>query len=196
MRDAVTRARADGFAALKTIAAYRGGLDLDARRDVRTGLLAALEANAATGDPLPVQVHTGFGDADLSLPLARPGLLKPLIERFADTPFVLLHCYPFVREAGWLAHVYANVFFDLSLTIPHVARPAEALARGARAGAVLEAALRLRRGPHARALPAGRDLVARRARRRPARAARARGAEDAGAGDPARERARALRALT
>jgi predicted TIM-barrel fold metal-dependent hydrolase len=48
-----------------------------------------------------------------------------LIERFAATSFVLLHCYPFVREAGWLAHVYANVWFDLSLTIPHVARPAE-----------------------------------------------------------------------
>jgi uncharacterized protein len=85
----------------------------------------ALEANHATGDPLPLQVHCGFGDADLSLPLARPGLLKPLIERFDTTPFVLLHCYPFVREAGWLAHVYGNVFFDLSLTIPHVSRPAE-----------------------------------------------------------------------
>jgi predicted TIM-barrel fold metal-dependent hydrolase len=123
---AVARARTDGFAALKTIAAYRGGLDLSRLgADVRDGLLAALEANAA--DPLPVQVHCGFGDADLSLPLARPGLLKPLIERFATTPFVLLHCYPFVREAGWLAHVYGNVFFDLSLTIPHVARPATAL---------------------------------------------------------------------
>jgi len=126
VRDAVTRARADGFAALKTIAAYRGGLDLRVP-EVRTGLLAALEANAAADEPLPVQVHTGFGDADLSLPLARPGLLKPLIERFPDTPFVLLHCYPFVREAGWLAHVYGNVWFDLSLTIPHVARPAEQL---------------------------------------------------------------------
>ena len=40
---------------------------------------------------------------------------------------MLLHCYPFVREAGWLAHVYGNVHFDLSLTIPHVSRPAEAL---------------------------------------------------------------------
>jgi hypothetical protein len=50
-----------------------------------------------------------------------------LIERFRATTFVLLHCYPFVREAGWLAHVYGNVFFDVSLTIPHVARPAEAL---------------------------------------------------------------------
>jgi predicted TIM-barrel fold metal-dependent hydrolase len=50
-----------------------------------------------------------------------------VIERFRDTPFVLLHCYPFVREAGWLAHVYGNVWFDLSLTIPHVSRPAEML---------------------------------------------------------------------
>ena len=40
---------------------------------------------------------------------------------------MLLHCYPFIREAGWLAHVYGNVWFDLSLTIPHVSRPAEAL---------------------------------------------------------------------
>ena len=124
--EAVSRARADGFVALKTIAAYRGGLDLSRLSDdVRDGLMRALEANAA--DPLPVQVHCGFGDADLSLPLARPGLLKPLIERYDTTPFVLLHCYPFVREAGWLAHVYPNVFFDLSLTIPHVTQPATAL---------------------------------------------------------------------
>jgi len=120
--DAVAGARAAGFVALKTIAAYRGGLAEPAPEVVR-----ALEDNAATGDPLPVQVHTGFGDADLSLPLSRPGLLKPLIERFDTTPFVLLHCYPFVREAGWLAHVYPNVWFDLSLTIPHVARPVTAL---------------------------------------------------------------------
>jgi uncharacterized protein len=139
LADTVAAARADGYAGLKTIAAYRGGLDLDAlppstRRDrlegapLRTALLTALEVNAATVDPLPVQVHTGFGDADLLLPAARPGLLKPVIERFPDTTFVLLHCYPFVREAGWLAHVYANVYFDVSLTIPHVARPADALA--------------------------------------------------------------------
>jgi hypothetical protein len=134
----VSAARERGFVALKTIVAYRGGLDIDAlgppgRTDrlegapLRDVLLAALEANEATGAPLPLQVHTGFGDSDLSLPRSRPGLLKPLIERFRDTTFVLLHCYPFVREAGWLAHVYGNVFFDLSLTIPHVARPATAL---------------------------------------------------------------------
>src|SRR6185369_8698280 len=90
-------------------------------------VVAALDANEATGDPLPVQVHCGFGDSDLHLARADPSHLKPLVERFRETPFVLLHCYPFVREAGWLAHVYANVWLDLSLTIPHVARPAEQL---------------------------------------------------------------------
>lgn len=122
IHDTVAGAREAGFVALKTIAAYRGGLE-----HLSDDVLVALDVNAATGDPLPVQVHTGFGDADLSLPLSRPGLLKPLIERYEETPFVLLHCYPFVREAGWLAHVYANVFFDLSLTIPHVAQPEQAL---------------------------------------------------------------------
>jgi len=120
--EAVSRAREDGFVALKTIAAYRGGLDR-----VSDHVVAALEVNDAFTEPLPVQVHCGFGDWDLHLWRADPGYLKPLIERFRDTPFVLLHCYPFVREAGWLAHVYSNVFFDVSLTIPHVARPAAAL---------------------------------------------------------------------
>jgi len=115
-------ARKRGYAALKTIAAYRGGLNR-----VSDHVLAALEANEASGDPLPVQVHTGFGDSDLHLWRSDPSYLKPLLERFRDTSFVLLHCYPFVREAGWLAHVYGNVYFDLSLTIPHVSRPAEAL---------------------------------------------------------------------
>ncbi len=118
----VSTARERGFVALKTIAAYRGGLDR-----VSDDVVAALEANEATGAPLPVQVHCGFGDGDLHLWRSDPSYLKPLVERFGGTTFVLLHCYPFVREAGWLAHVYSNVYFDLSLTIPHVSRPAEAV---------------------------------------------------------------------
>jgi hypothetical protein len=124
VREEVASARANGFAGLKTIAAYRGGLELER---IEPFVVEALEANADTGEPLPVQVHCGFGDSDLSLPSADPGHLKPLLERFRETPFVLLHCYPFVREAGWLAHVYGNVWFDLSLTIPHVSRPGEML---------------------------------------------------------------------
>ncbi len=122
LRAEIAAARRNGFIALKTIAAYRRGLDV-----VGETLRAALEANEKTGEALPVQVHTGFGDADLFLPRADPSYLKTLIERFRETQFVLLHCYPFVREAGWLAHVYGNVFLDLSLTIPYVSRPAEAV---------------------------------------------------------------------
>jgi hypothetical protein len=116
-------ARSRGYVGLKTIAAYRGGLDR-----VSEHVIAALEENDRADEPLPVQVHSGFGDSDLHLWRSDPSYLKPLVERFANTTFVLLHCYPFVREAGWMAHVYGNVFFDLSLTIPHVAWPAEALA--------------------------------------------------------------------
>jgi uncharacterized protein len=129
VREAVSSARSRGYAALKSIAAYRGGL-----AHPSPALVTALELNEQSGDPLPVQVHTGFGDADLHLPSANPAELKPLIERFPSTPFVLLHCYPFVREAGWLASVYANVWFDLSLTIPHVSRPAEVLAEALELG--------------------------------------------------------------
>jgi hypothetical protein len=118
----VAPARERGYAALKTIAAYRGGLDR-----VDEQVVAALEANETTGDPLPVQVHCGFGDADLHLWRSDPSYLKPLVEQFRDTQFVLLHCYPYVREAGWLAHVYGNVWFDLSLTVPHVSQPSQAI---------------------------------------------------------------------
>ena len=122
VRSDVASARQNGFVALKTISAYRTGLELERIHDF---VVAAFEANEETGSALPVQVHCGFGDWDLYLPRADPTHLKPLIERFRETPFVLLHCYPFVREAGWLAHVYGNVWFDLSLTIPHVSRPEE-----------------------------------------------------------------------
>jgi hypothetical protein len=131
--EVVAAARQRGYVGLKTISAYRTGLELERLHDF---VPTALEANEATGRPLPVQVHCGFGDWDLYLPRADPTHLKPLIERFRETSFVLLHCYPFVREAGWLAHVYGNVWFDLSLTIPHVSRPAEMIRQALELGPV------------------------------------------------------------
>jgi hypothetical protein len=124
VRDEVSTARANGFVALKTISAYRTGLEVERIHDF---VVTALEVNEQTDAPLPVQIHCGFGDWDLYLQRADPTHLKPLLERFRETTFVLLHCYPFVREAGWLTHVYGNVYFDLSLTIPHVSRPLEAV---------------------------------------------------------------------
>jgi hypothetical protein len=57
-----------------------------------------------------------MGDPDLQLHLSTPTLLQPLIARYALTTFVLLHAsYPFTRELGWLAAVYANVYADFGL---------------------------------------------------------------------------------
>jgi uncharacterized protein len=144
VRQAVRGARAAGFVGLKSIAAYRTGLDVGppdevaaerGRRESGPRLRSkplldlllhdALEVNRA--DPLPLQLHAGFGDADLRLERANPALLQDVIERYPETPFVFLHCYPYVREAGWLAHVYGHVYLDVSLSIPHVRRSAEML---------------------------------------------------------------------
>jgi hypothetical protein len=158
-------------------------------------VVAALEANEATGDPLPVQVHCGFGDADLHLWRSDPSHLKPLVERFRETSFVLLHCYPYVREAGWLAHVYGNVWFDLSLTIPHVSQPAQAIREALELAPVskLLYASDAARTPELYYLAA---LVAAGARRRAARADPRRGRGGGGAADPARKFARPLPALS
>ena len=105
---------------------------------------------------------------------------------------MLLHCYPFVREAGWLAHVYGNVWFDLSLTIPHVARPAEQL----REALELAPVSKLLYASDAARTPelyfARGDVVARGARRGARRSAAAGRGRGGGARDPARERARAV----
>jgi predicted TIM-barrel fold metal-dependent hydrolase len=131
-------ARAESAVALKTIAAYRCGLDLDAeapsKRDVvgaagayfesvgtvlrdpiliRFGLWAGFELAAERG--LPLQVHAGFGDSDLTLHLADPSRFTPMVKaiRPLGVPVVFLHCYPYHREAGYLASVFPNVYFDV-----------------------------------------------------------------------------------
>jgi predicted TIM-barrel fold metal-dependent hydrolase len=129
-----------GAVALKTIAAYRCGLDLPppdagqaesahrawsaagAGRLTHPALIAFFLSEAldvARARPVPLQVHTGIGDADLDLHRADPSLLGPLLAQAAAVrvPVVLLHCYPFVRQAAWLAAVHSHVYLDLSLTL-------------------------------------------------------------------------------
>jgi uncharacterized protein len=68
-----------------------------------------------------VQFHTGYGDPDLDLRLANPLHLRTIFEapELRALRVVLLHCYPFVREAGYLASVYPGVSLDVGLTIPY-----------------------------------------------------------------------------
>src|SRR5688572_271263 len=137
---------APDVAAFKSIAAYRSGLDISrpspsdleqafsevrralvpgrpprlvAKRLIDAMLWAVLPIAAATRTP--VQFHTGFGDPDLDLRLANPLHLRPLFESqtLASLSIVCLHCYPFVREAGYLASVYPGAYVDLGLTVPY-----------------------------------------------------------------------------
>ncbi|WP_241777965.1 amidohydrolase family protein [Streptomyces sp. CT34] len=134
--------------AFKSVAAYRHGLALDPRTpgpgEVRAAAGAWLAAGAlrltdpvllrhliglavATGRPL--QIHTGFGDPDLRLDHADPALLTGLIRATADsgTDLVLLHCYPYHRQAAYLAGVFPHVYADVGLTLTHVGPRAPAV---------------------------------------------------------------------
>jgi predicted TIM-barrel fold metal-dependent hydrolase len=82
-------------------------------------LLRALEV--AEKQALPLQFHTGLGDNDLDMLYANPLHMRPLFEstRYEQVPFVLLHAsYPYVRELGYLASLYSNVWMDMGLAIP------------------------------------------------------------------------------
>jgi hypothetical protein len=137
--------RAQGYVALKSIAAYRTGLDIgewlrdeaegsfrDYKRTATTGsvrlvhkpLLDTLSHVAfaqAARQEVPVQFHVGYGDADTDLLLGNPLYLRPVLQRpdYRGMPVVLLHeCYPYTRQGGYLATVYENAYLDLSYGIP------------------------------------------------------------------------------
>jgi len=76
-------------------------------------LLHALEIAAKYA--LPVQIHTGMGGATLDLRLANPLHLRPLLEAplYRQVPIILLNtAYPYLREAGYLAATYPQVYID------------------------------------------------------------------------------------
>lgn len=71
----------------------------------------------------PFQFHTGLGDNDIRLPVSSPAHLQLFIETYSAVPVVLLHAsYPFTREAGYLASVYANVYLDIGEVFPMVSQ--------------------------------------------------------------------------
>jgi predicted TIM-barrel fold metal-dependent hydrolase len=142
----VENAKANGYVALKSIIAYRTGLDIrewsrdevesafiqvkeQARRDGKIRLasppindllvLKALEIANRQG--MPIQFHTGYGDSDVNLLLANPLHFRPWLQsgKFSRVPWVILHMgYPYLRESAYLASIYPNIFVDLSLAIP------------------------------------------------------------------------------
>jgi len=90
---------------------YRGGIRLTDRVLLRFGLHQALRIGK------PLQFHVGFGDRDCDLHKANPLYLLDFLRQSGDTPVVLLHCYPYEREAGYLAQAFNNVYLDGGLSI-------------------------------------------------------------------------------
>ncbi|WP_027341255.1 amidohydrolase family protein [Hamadaea tsunoensis] len=143
-----------GAVAVKSIAAYRHGLDLDPERPGPAEVVRAADAWLRSGERLadpvllrhllwtavdcgrPIQFHTGFGDPDAALLRADPAHLQPFCAatRSARVPIVLLHCYPYHRQAAWLAQLYPHVYADVGLAVTYT---------GARFDAVLAEFLEL-----------------------------------------------------
>ena len=142
-RERLDAAVSAGAVGTKSIAAYRCGLDVDWTRPddaavaaaagasgprVVDPTLVAFGAHEAAVRGLPLQVHTGLGDRDLDLHRADPLHLLPLI-RAVESPVLLLHCYPYHRQAGYLAQAFDHVSFDVGLAINHLgARSVELVA--------------------------------------------------------------------
>jgi predicted TIM-barrel fold metal-dependent hydrolase len=82
----------------------------------------------------PLQVHVGLGDRDCDLHRTNPMYLLDLLRQSGEVPVVLLHCYPYEREAGYLAQAFNNVHLDIGLTVNHL---------GARAAAFIGRTLEL-----------------------------------------------------
>jgi predicted TIM-barrel fold metal-dependent hydrolase len=78
---------------------------------------------------LPVQFHVGYGDSDVDLDRCNPLLLTPLLRAIAPTgvPVMLLHNYPYHREAGYLAQVFPHVYVDAGLATHNLGPRAPAL---------------------------------------------------------------------
>ncbi len=147
--ESALRHRIRNAVGLKTIAAYRCGLDfpiapappatLPRSRwtdPVALGWLIGLDARLGAEFGLPLQIHTGLGDRDLNLRDANPLLLTDFLHHTADTGLTvaLLHCWPYHRHAAYLAHVFAHVRLDTGLAIPLT---------GHRSGAILAETLEL-----------------------------------------------------
>ena len=141
--------RGHGYAGFKSIAAYRGGLQIsernkdeaaasfnDARSAIRNNKLRITQKplmdyllyiafRHASEQGLPIQFHTGYGDSDTDMRLGNPLHLRDVLERgdLRAMKVVLLHeSYPYTQLGAYLAAVYPHVYFDLSYAIPFVDR--------------------------------------------------------------------------
>jgi hypothetical protein len=155
-RAAIGDLRGRGIVAMKSVIAYRSGLQLemvdrdaaatafatvheDAKREGRLRIdskplldhlvVIAVEESARQG--VPIQFHTGLGDPDLDLTKVDPAALRIIFsDRFRAAPIVLLHTgYPYVRSLAYLAAMFPNVYADMGEAILFAAGEATEITR-------------------------------------------------------------------
>jgi uncharacterized protein len=138
-RAALSDLRGSGYVGMKSVIAYRSGLQIEAvdRATAATAFAPVHEAARRAGQlrieskPLldhliviaveeaarqgvPIQFHTGLGDPDLDLTRVDPAALRLLFsDAYRAAPIVLLHSgYPYARSMAYLAAMYPNVYAD------------------------------------------------------------------------------------
>ena len=113
--------------------AYEAGEPLRVSDSVicRTILWAGSEI--ARAHNLPIQFHVAIGDDSVDMPANDPSHLRPYFMEMQrwGVPCMLLHCYPYVRTAQWLADIFDNVYYDIGFMLPFGSPETERLFREA-----------------------------------------------------------------
>jgi predicted TIM-barrel fold metal-dependent hydrolase len=117
------KAKGAGAVGLKQLQAYRRTLAYAPRTDGEVRFRGELSADEVVrlGDWIvhecsklahdlgwPHQVHVGTNNLPSSAPLP----LGELAQRYPRQKLVLIHCWPYLEEAGYLAKFNANVYLD------------------------------------------------------------------------------------
>ena len=112
-----------GCLGIKQLQAYTRPLEFTPREDTEVKWLGAQEpeqarifedwvvhecCRLANERGWPHQIHVGTHNLAESGPLP----LEHLARRYPNMKLVLLHCWPFIEEAGWLAKHLPNVYLD------------------------------------------------------------------------------------
>jgi hypothetical protein len=143
-----------GFRGVKSIIAYRTGLDvsplartpdqgLQALDAIRRGLgggsmkklrdhLLCRALELCMEHDVPMQIHTGMGDFEVNLVLCRPAYLMDLLRFpvYRACRVLLVHAgFPYHREAAYMANVLPRVYVDLSEGIPFAGNAADDIVR-------------------------------------------------------------------
>jgi uncharacterized protein len=135
----IEEACADDAIAIKSVIAYRTGLDVlewprpevdaayrkwadagfpesrELAKPVRDALLHRT-AEIARRAGRPLHIHCGGGDPSVVIAYARPKDLFPFLDRHRDQPIVLIHSgWPWLEEGAYVASILPRVYLDTSI---------------------------------------------------------------------------------